>query len=173
LDYDASIFPIRSIAENFQDIRTSTPFLTFESDGHSINFSHPVFEYVCISRLLSPMYANPSTDGASKYVQGFDRSQPQLPTESVDSLVPLTPSAAIDLGFTGEYTAITLSLPPLSEPHRLPVFRECLTHPGHAHVIRATDISKMMVASLVSVNFNLTFSRANGLVAGVNDIFII
>jgi hypothetical protein len=79
----------------------------------------------------------------------------------------------VESGFTGEYLAIALSLWPQSEPHRLPVYQECLTHPGHAHAVKAIDIPTMMIASLVSVNFNLTYSSAGGLVAQLSDIYII
>ena len=69
--------------------------------------------------------------------------------------------------------AIVLSLFPVFRPRRLPVYQECLTHPSHAHVVRPTDIPSMMVGSLVSVNFDLTYNRTDGLVTQLGDICVI
>ena len=67
---------------------------------------------------------------------------------------------------------------PQSEPRRLPAYRECLTHSGphliHGpHVIDAADIPNLMIASLVSVRFDLTYNSTLGLVLNITDIFVI
>lgn len=49
-DFDASINAIRLIVEHSRDVRTSEPFLSFESVGSTLNFSHQVAKVVRISR---------------------------------------------------------------------------------------------------------------------------
>ena len=52
-DFDKCISAIHSIVDHFREIKAAKPFVTDGFEGPSLNFSHKVFEFVCLLYFLS------------------------------------------------------------------------------------------------------------------------
>ena len=57
-DFDACIYTVHSIVDNFRGFKTAQPFITTGPEGPSFTFSHEVFEHVCLIRLASVYKCN-------------------------------------------------------------------------------------------------------------------